>query len=72
MKIKKKSTTKLNPDEIKTEFFKNISECGIIAYYIYKKIPKNLEGVKEDINENNNLTIEYFDAVKFGMNLNIK
>ncbi len=64
MKIKKKSTSKLTPEEIKNEFTKNISSCGIIAYYIYKKIPKTFDST-EKINDSNNLTIEYFDETKF-------
>jgi len=67
MKIKKKSTSKLTPEEIKYEFTKNVSSCGIIAYYIYKKLPKNLEGPNETQNEKDNLTIEYFDEIKFGI-----
>ena len=37
-KLKKKNASKLNKENIRQVFLKNISKSGIVAYYIYKKI----------------------------------
>lgn len=75
--INRKKTSKLVPEAIQQEFLKNVSESGIVAYYIYrikkpmpeeekaKTIFKSREqAIKEQMYDD--IYIRYFNEQQFG------
>lgn len=78
-KLKKKSSIKINNDHIREVFLKKVSQSGIVAYFIYKKMQPikqeetdisfkntNKKVFKSQLSDKDGMyVIEYFDVTKF-------